>query len=97
MLLLCKTARKISLFTDWLFTTTTFVPWDILWAMVMFFIDQRDPYGECLLFSVLLHSTGQPVQQARSELVTVGTAKPVACVGILKKANIHQMGLSVIY
>ena len=28
-------SKKFLLFADWLFTTTTFVPWDILWAMVM--------------------------------------------------------------
>ena len=27
--------EKKFLFADWLFTTTTFVPWDILWAMLM--------------------------------------------------------------
>ena len=28
-------SKKILLFADWLLTTITFVPWDILWAMVM--------------------------------------------------------------
>ena len=30
-----NSSKKILLFADWLFTTTTFVPWDILWAMFM--------------------------------------------------------------
>ena len=29
-----NSSKKFLLFADWLFTTTTFVPWDILWAMV---------------------------------------------------------------
>ena len=28
-------SKKILLYTDWLCTTTTFVPWDILWAMMV--------------------------------------------------------------
>ena len=28
-------SKKILLFADWLFTTTTFVPWDILWTMII--------------------------------------------------------------
>ena len=28
-----NSSKKNLLFADWLFTTTTFVPWDILWAM----------------------------------------------------------------
>ena len=27
--------KKIVLFADWLFTTTTFVSWDILWTMLI--------------------------------------------------------------
>ena len=33
--ILSNSSKKILLFADWLFTTTTFVPWDILWAMDM--------------------------------------------------------------
>ena len=28
-------SKKNLLFADWLFTTTTFVPWDFLWAMLI--------------------------------------------------------------
>ena len=27
---------------DWMFTTTTFIPWDILWAMLIGHVWQRD-------------------------------------------------------
>ena len=30
-----KSSKFFLLFADWLFTTTTFVPWDILWAMTI--------------------------------------------------------------
>ena len=30
-----NSSKKKLLFADWLFTTITFVPWDILWAMLM--------------------------------------------------------------
>ena len=30
-----NSSKKILLFADWLFTTTTFIQWDILWTMNM--------------------------------------------------------------
>ena len=39
------------LFTDWLFTTTTFVPWDILWAMVMV-VGERTTHCSSISFQI---------------------------------------------
>ena len=44
-----NSSEKILLFANWLFTKTTFVPWDILWAMLIW-VKTRGVLPLCLSF-----------------------------------------------